>query len=335
MKFSVITPSFNGMPSVKKCIGSVRNQAAFSDVQVEHLVQDGGSTDGTIEFLQKFDAEVRGQKSEDRCPRSEGDPSALASKATDNFRKEIVTTGNGSRLAPEAYSFSYSSEKDEGMYDAINKGWARADGDILSWLNADEQYLPGTLARVAEVFDNNPDVDAVYSDYIYVNSRGEPLAARREIPLRKRYITNGHLYAASCTLFYRRRLWNEGTLWLNTKYKYCADEDLVLRLLDSAKKIRHISEYLSLFQVIPGENLSSHEAMYLEHADVVKKHGFVPNRIRQATLMSIRRIERLVRACYTDRRLEYKYTTDESGDFIEINSHPKSIRFGYKDFVAG
>src|SRR5271165_5451240 len=50
-------------------------------------------------------------------------------------------------------------EKDAGMYDAVNRGFRRATGDILAYLNCDEQYLPGALAAVAAFFAAHPEVD--------------------------------------------------------------------------------------------------------------------------------------------------------------------------------
>ena len=52
------------------------------------------------------------------------------------------------------------------MYDAINRGFAKASGDILAWLNCDEQYLPGALAKVADHFARHPRTDILFGDII-------------------------------------------------------------------------------------------------------------------------------------------------------------------------
>src|ERR1022692_389503 len=52
-------------------------------------------------------------------------------------------------------------EKDEGMYDAVNRGLSRARGDICAYLNCDEQYLPGALSHVVSVFQRNPQMDVL------------------------------------------------------------------------------------------------------------------------------------------------------------------------------
>ena len=96
MKLSIITPSYNSYPLIKRCIGSVRNQVA-PDLVVEHTIMDGASKDETPAFLRTFDAQAQ-------------DPNN------------------------KNYSFSYLSENDSGMYDAINKSWQKATGNVISWI---------------------------------------------------------------------------------------------------------------------------------------------------------------------------------------------------------
>src|ERR1044071_161951 len=55
-------------------------------------------------------------------------------------------------------------EKDRGMYDAVNRGLRKASGEILAYLNCDEQYLPGALQAVEKFFQTHPDVDMVFGD---------------------------------------------------------------------------------------------------------------------------------------------------------------------------
>lgn len=66
------------------------------------------------------------------------------------------------------------SEPDDGMYDAINKGFERADGDIFCYLNSDDLYVPGTLRKVAKVFDTQP-FDLLTGDVELIGSEGELL----------------------------------------------------------------------------------------------------------------------------------------------------------------
>ena len=64
------------------------------------------------------------------------------------------------------------SEKDQGQADAINKGFARASGDILAWLNSDDYYLAGAVSAAVEIFNDNPDAVLVYGNMLAVDEHG-------------------------------------------------------------------------------------------------------------------------------------------------------------------
>src|SRR5688572_13504246 len=70
-------------------------------------------------------------------------------------------------------------EKDEGMYDAVNRGLRRASGDILAYLNCDEQYLPGALESVLEYFLNNPLTEVLFAWTVAANADGDYLFHRK------------------------------------------------------------------------------------------------------------------------------------------------------------
>src|SRR5688572_32885233 len=97
-------------------------------------------------------------------------------------------------------------EPDHGMYDALNRGFTRASGEILAWLNCDEQYLPGALQAVEERFAAEPKLDVLLADNVVVDPQGNYLAHRFSIRP-----TSGQIWVrfpvASCALFFRRRVW--------------------------------------------------------------------------------------------------------------------------------
>src|SRR5579872_6166237 len=72
-------------------------------------------------------------------------------------------------------------EKDKGMYDAVNRGWKRAQGEIVAYLNCDEQYLPGALKAVHDCFAQNPTVEAVFADTLVVDPEGGYLCYRKSL----------------------------------------------------------------------------------------------------------------------------------------------------------
>ncbi|MEE4213004.1 MAG: glycosyltransferase, partial [Parvularcula sp.] len=104
MKISVVTAVFNRVETIGSAIASVQSQT-YSDV--EHVIQDGGSRDGTLELVRKV-----------------ADTSAV-----------IV------------------SEKDDGIYDAINRGISRATGDVIGLMHSDDFYASNAvLAKIADAF---------------------------------------------------------------------------------------------------------------------------------------------------------------------------------------
>jgi GT2 family glycosyltransferase len=287
-------------------------------VVVHHIIQDGGSTDGSVEFLKEYAA---------RHPSPD----------------------------TPAYTFSYSSERDAGMYDAINKAWERGVGivgsnkcavgsdgvhstfnnsqsTILSWLNSDEQYLPGTLQKVADYFESHPDVDAVFGDTIITTSTGVPYAARKEIPLRKIYVANGFLYALSCSTFFRRSLWDSGLLKLDTQYRYSADLDLVLRLLSQGVRFGHINDFVALFGVEEGKNLSFRPEMKDETIAIQKKYGSFSSPVLRKAIMICRYAERLLGGCYRPVPVSFEYAVNENADYRECMHPELGFRFTYSGF---
>jgi hypothetical protein len=222
------------------------------------------------------------------------------------------------------------SEQDAGMYDAINRAWARSSGEFLSWLNSDEQYLPGTLAKVQAFFDEHPEVDVVFGDYIVADLQGRPVALRREIPFRRAYAANSFINTASCTLFFRRRLLDQGFLGLDSKYHYCADKDLILRLAAAGKVLKHIPDYLAIFG-IDGTNLSTHPQMEAEAEAIRLANGaFRMGALRQFVLVG-RRVERLLRGGYRTESIRYCYAVDETPRYVEYEAADLGGRYSLAD----
>ncbi|ACU91364.1 glycosyltransferase [Desulfomicrobium baculatum] len=209
------------------------------------------------------------------------------------------------------------SEHDTGMYDAINRGWRRSQGDILSWLNSDEQYLPGTLATVASFFEAYPKVDFVYGHALVVDGDGALLAARREIRLSRTYIANSFLNAYSCTLFFRRRLLDDGVLLLDEGLRYAADMDLVLRLLADGRRYARIDKYLSMF-TLDGTNLSCHQGMLDETAEVQRRHGGFRSPLLRRIVTLGRYAERFITGSYRRSTITYRRCIDEVPNYESI-----------------
>jgi glycosyltransferase involved in cell wall biosynthesis len=241
--------------------------------------------------------------------------------------------GTAAWLASQS-GLNWQSEKDRGMYDAINKAWSRASGEIISWLNADEQYLPGTLALVDKTFRENPDADVVWGDTIIVRPDGEPVAARREIPLRGAYVRNGFLYALSCSIFFHCRLLDAGLLRFDESFKNAGDADLILRLLGAGKKFVHVPAYFSLFGV-DGNNLTVAPGSRMEAEGVIlrERYGALRQPLLRKLVLLGRYAERAAAGCYKPANLAYDFALNEKPDYRHVQKNDVTARFSYETAV--
>jgi glycosyltransferase involved in cell wall biosynthesis len=186
--------------------------------------------------------------------------------------------------------------RDRGMYDAVNNGFHAARGEFLSYLNCDEQYLPGTLDAVEAAFRAQPDVDFLFGDALLVRPDGELLAYRKGYRLSRSYVLTSHLYVLTCTLFLRRRiLEREGDLF-DIGWRAAGDAELVVRLLDRGYHAMHLSRYLSSF-TMTGSNLG---ASATADAELGRFHALAPGWMRALRLPinALRLVEKAARGVY-------------------------------------
>lgn len=215
--------------------------------------------------------------------------------------QHIVMDGNSSDgtaewLAAKPYAHMHGvSEPDNGMYNAINKGLKIADGDILAYLNCDEQYLPGTLDYVAAYFEAHPEIDLIFGDALLTRPDGSLIAFRKGYQPRWQFILSSHLYVLSCTMFFRRRIIEDG-FFFDTTFRAVGDADFVVRLLQHGYKTKHIKRYFSAF-TMTGNNLSTDEKAIKELNELIlKAPSYV--RIIKPLLNGLRLTEKLLSGAY-------------------------------------
>lgn len=212
MKISLITACFNSEATIRTAIDSVLSQKG---VDVEYIVVDGGSKDGTVDII-----------------------------------KEYADKTLNSQLLTPNFTFRWLSESDQGMYDAINKGIKMATGDIVGILNADDVLASDdTLAHIVSAFNTDsyplaPDssrIDAVYADIRFVREGETVEAVRKAETVRycsaKRWRPWMFRFAAMVPhpSFYVRRECFERLGGYSLDYRICADFELELRYLYLAK----------------------------------------------------------------------------------------------------
>ncbi len=191
-----------------------------------------------------------------RCVRSVADQTGVE---IEHVVQDAGTEGIaecGLRIADGAahYEQRLFVEKDRGMYDALNRGFARATGEVISILNCDEQYLPGALAKVRAVFEAKPEADMVVGDWLLIEPEGRLQAFRRATKLRASMILTNHLYDFTCAMFFRRRVLERG-IRFDENYRAAGDADFVARLLRTGVRVEYLRDYLAAF-VLSEANLS-------------------------------------------------------------------------------
>lgn len=226
------------------------NSIADQNVNSEHIVIDGLSQDGTVEWLET--------------------------------RPKIISL----------------CEKDQGMYDAINKGIKLSKGEIISYLNCDEQYLPGVLQKVSEYFRLNSQVDILFGNTLIVNPNGTLMAYRKGFIPRWPYIWASHMYVHSSSMFIRRRVF-ESDIFFNLNWKTIGDADLVVRALRKGFISHHLDQYFSAF-MITGSNLGSSD---LAQHEIRSFRRQAPVWLRYTTFLTniLIKIEKLAHGAYWEK----------------------------------
>ncbi len=162
-------------------------------------------------------------------------------------------TGNWLANNPRIKAFV---EKDTGMYDAVNRGLKRATGDVLSYLNCDEQYLPGALERVDAFFEQNPSIELLFGDVIIVNPAGEYLCHRKSmIPLKAHSMVSNNLSTLTCATFFRKSLLEKRGLFFNAQLRDLGDADWAVRCVDQKVPMALLHGFTSTF-TDTGENMN-------------------------------------------------------------------------------
>jgi glycosyltransferase involved in cell wall biosynthesis len=140
------------------------------------------------------------------------------------------------------------SEKDKGQSDALARGFARATGDYLAWLNSDDVYLPRALERIRAALAANPHWDVVTGNHVRIDADGRILSLHR-LPAESQTAARwGVFHPNQPTVFFRRSLY-EKVGGLNPDLHLVMDTELFFRMLDAGAVWGHIPAYLAAFRL--------------------------------------------------------------------------------------
>jgi glycosyltransferase involved in cell wall biosynthesis len=166
---------------------------------------------------------------------------------------------------PGAVDVRVFVEPDGGQTAAINKGFSLAKGDVVCWLNTDEWYEDGALAKVADFFASHPEVDVVFGNCDFVDSTGNLVKRKREYFYSKSMLVYYGCFIPSCATFIRRRVIDKGYL-LDESLRVCMDFEWYAHMAAAGYKFMHMSISLAKF-TWHETNISSTTPHNLRHQD--------------------------------------------------------------------
>lgn len=251
-KISLVTPAYNSATYIEATIQSVIKQ---DYPNLEYVIVDGGSTDGTVEIIKRYAAHLA----------------------------------------------DWISEPDEGMYDAIQKGFERTGGEIMAWLNADDIYFDWTLDAVARLFTQFEQVEWLTTNTGFgLNADGEALyashlpgfsatacSAGEHLPVDGRHFALSYILQEST--FWRRSLWERAGGRMDTSYRYAGDAELWFRFFQYAR-LYDVSLPLAGFRMHPDQITSRIRDRYHAEVDrIMQAYGGVPHGPLKARLRRLAR----------------------------------------------
>src|SRR5687768_9471367 len=188
-KISIITPCFNQVEYIEECVLSILGQ---NYPNLEYIIIDGGSTDGTVEVIKKYESQLK----------------------------------------------YWVSEKDNGLYDALGKGFSHSTGDIMGWLNSDDILHRQSLYVVADIFSNHEQVKWLQGYPTVIDDNGRVIYHRN--PRYSKfafYLKKYHdgVFIQQESTYWSRSLWNAAGERISDAYKYAGDFELWMRFFQHAE----------------------------------------------------------------------------------------------------
>ena len=220
---SIITPSYNQAAYIEQTIRSIHEQ---DYPHIEHIVIDGGSTDGTVDILRRYEGKL-----------------------------------------------TWVSEKDRGQTDAINKGFRRATGEIMAWLNSDDLYAPGAVRTMVDHFQQHPADAFVYGDVIALDEQGNTYGVRTHVHQGDQAeLVNGVNFIVQPAAFWRRTVW-ETVGELDESLHYMMDYEYWMRVAGHFP-LRYIPVPIAKERMYPAAKTFSGAVTRMEEMEAVaKRHG--------------------------------------------------------------
>lgn len=233
---TIVTPSLNQGQFLDQAIERVLSQAG--DFYVDYIIADGGSTDGSMEIIKKYDKELKSGKYPVKC---------------------------------KGIELRWWSRPDKGQANALNQGFKIAKGDICAWINSDDYYEEGALAFVMSKFRENPGVDLIYSNVYEIYDNGKILRGESGDSDFKKNLDHGCQISQQGAFFTKHVFKKVG--YLDESFNYSFDYDLWLKILKSHKAL-FFDKHLAYFRFWPeSKTCSQLKGFQREERKIRKKFG--------------------------------------------------------------
>ncbi|MBI2639340.1 MAG: glycosyltransferase [Candidatus Sungbacteria bacterium] len=229
---SIVTPTYNQARFIGQTVESILSQEG--DFYIDYIIVNDGSTDNTLEVIEKYDKLMKTGKYPIKC-------------------KEI--------------SYRYWTRPNGGQTSAINEGLKAAKGSVLAWMNSDDYYMPGVFEKVAKVFTDDAELDFLYGDSLKIFEDGRPPKAEpkpRPDETFESLRTRGNSFGFN---FFSKKIIDK-VGYLDESFRYCMDLELWHRIFQSGK-VKYIPGTIGAFRVWEGSKTTTQQKKFAEERRII------------------------------------------------------------------
>ena len=287
MKISIVTPVLNGEKFFAETITSVLSQRG--DFEIEYIIVDGASSDRTPEIVSGF--------------------KMLVDDGFYPFQCKGVT-------------LSFQSERGSTMYEALNRGFSLATGDIFAWINADDIYLPGAFSHVTSIFERFSRVQWIKGITSYINGLSEITQTGRCFIYNQQWLKEG-VYGRELYFIQQDSTFWRGGLWkavggIPPHWKYAGDYWLWTAFADKAP-LYSVNAHVSCFRRAEGQ-LSSDRKAYRQELEELSPHLHKQHKILTTYLAYEPHVPRYLRKflhrLLFGKQIYFLITREDQSDFV-------------------
>jgi glycosyltransferase involved in cell wall biosynthesis len=282
-KISIVTPVFNQVNFIEDTIRSVIEQD-YSNL--EYIVIDGGSTDGTLDIIKKYDS---------------------------------------------AISF-WLSEKDSGMYNALNKGFKRSTGEIMCWINSDDILLPGALFNMARLFNDLPKVNWIQGINSFIDLEGKVI----DVTIAKKFsfisfLMGNYKWIQQESTFWRRSLWESAGGYVDDNLKFAGDFELWFRFFQH-DKLYNSTLSIGAWRKREGQLSQSYLEDYLTEIDTVFK-DYKTTKEEDEKLKKIKRLDLIINIMLKTKLIKASYFINQRENVYDLKKVCIQYSYSLKKFT--